>query len=324
MIDWAVLIGAIGLVLTATYLFLVFLQLRAQNKQLATQNQQMSFEALTQLHKELISKDMQRALRVVYAFEPTRTNTTSIGELEAIELVLNTYDLIGYRISRGVLPKNDTLETEWSVILGIWKRLEAFVIAQRKPGQRGNDRYKFWLEKLVKQAREYQTDQQHNYPDPETHPRGFYNNPKPCVGVFIRNRNGEVLWTRRKFDPCEGKLDIPGGFLQPGEHPREAAYREVREETGLRIREYRCIGIFMDIYGSPDESTLNVCYVTAEFDGEEKAADDVLSLEWHQEEDSPPGDIAFNWITEAYKRLRKDAQASGGKCVETTLLDHTT
>lgn len=301
MIDCAALIGAIGLVLTATYLFLVFLQLKAQNKQLATQNQQMSFEALTQLHKELISKDMQRALRVVYCFKPNRTNTTSIVELEAIELVLNTYDLIGYRISRGVLPKNDTLETEWSVVLGIWKHLKTFVDAQRR--QRGNHRYKFWLEELVNQAIEYQMN--NKYSDPKTYCRGFYKNPKPCVGVFIRNRNGEILWAIRKFDPFEGKLDIPGGFLQPGEHPLEAAYREVREETGLRIRECHCIGIFMDVYGSADESTLNVCYVTDKFDGEEEAADDVLSLEWRQEEDSPPGDIAFNWITEAYKRLHE-------------------
>ena len=45
----------------------------------------------------------------------------------------------------------------------------------------------------------------------------------------------KVLVIRRGQEPFAGDLALPGGFLDPYEHPLQAALRELEEETGLRL-----------------------------------------------------------------------------------------
>ncbi|MBO8142109.1 MAG: NUDIX domain-containing protein [Firmicutes bacterium] len=48
-------------------------------------------------------------------------------------------------------------------------------------------------------------------------------------------RDGRVLMIRRRKEPFAGYWTAPGGKLLPGEDPREAVRREVREETGIEL-----------------------------------------------------------------------------------------
>lgn len=45
--------------------------------------------------------------------------------------------------------------------------------------------------------------------------------------------NNHVVLVRLNYGPAKGLWILPGGGLEPGEHPEEAAVRELREETGL-------------------------------------------------------------------------------------------
>jgi 8-oxo-dGTP diphosphatase len=56
---------------------------------------------------------------------------------------------------------------------------------------------------------------------------------KYIARAIILNKNEEILLNRRASGHLEGKWEIPGGLIEPGEHPRDAAIREVFEETGL-------------------------------------------------------------------------------------------
>lgn len=50
-------------------------------------------------------------------------------------------------------------------------------------------------------------------------------------------RDGAVLHLRRSPGVfLGGRWELPGGTVEPGETPEEAAVREVHEETALRIR----------------------------------------------------------------------------------------
>ncbi len=80
--------------------------------------------------------------------------------------------------------------------------------------------------------------------------------------------------------------DIPGGFLEPWEHPAEGAAREVAEETGLRVRMASLLTVVMDTYHD-DFYTLNVYYLAEVLDGEMRAADDLAELRWFTPENLP-------------------------------------
>jgi 8-oxo-dGTP diphosphatase len=58
-----------------------------------------------------------------------------------------------------------------------------------------------------------------------------------AVGAVLVCR-GRVLLCRRSARRrwCPGKWDLPGGHVEPGETPRAALVRELREELGIRIQ----------------------------------------------------------------------------------------
>jgi 8-oxo-dGTP diphosphatase len=52
----------------------------------------------------------------------------------------------------------------------------------------------------------------------------------------VRDEAGRVLLVRRGHAPSRGLWSVPGGRIERGETPEQAAAREVREETGLDVR----------------------------------------------------------------------------------------
>jgi ADP-ribose pyrophosphatase YjhB (NUDIX family) len=64
-----------------------------------------------------------------------------------------------------------------------------------------------------------------------------------CSAVIFDEAREKVLLTRRTDN---GRWCIPGGGLEAGESVEEACLREVWEETGLRARVTRLIGVYSD------------------------------------------------------------------------------
>ena len=60
-----------------------------------------------------------------------------------------------------------------------------------------------------------------------------YESSSPTASAVLVDDAGRVLLARRAIDPERGKWDLPGGFLEVGEHPLDGLRRELREETGL-------------------------------------------------------------------------------------------
>ena len=62
-------------------------------------------------------------------------------------------------------------------------------------------------------------------------------------------RGGEILLVR---EPEDGLWSPPGGWADVGESPTEAAVREVREESGYRVRAAKLVALYdRDRHGHP-------------------------------------------------------------------------
>ena len=66
-----------------------------------------------------------------------------------------------------------------------------------------------------------------------------------CTAAIF-DEQGQIFLTRRTDN---GQWCLPGGGMEPGESVAEACEREVWEETGLRVRVVRLVGV----YSHPDQ-----------------------------------------------------------------------
>jgi putative (di)nucleoside polyphosphate hydrolase len=55
---------------------------------------------------------------------------------------------------------------------------------------------------------------------------------RPCVGLVVLNRAG-LIFAGQRLDGMYDAWQMPQGGIDPGETPREAAFRELTEETGI-------------------------------------------------------------------------------------------
>jgi len=95
----------------------------------------------------------------------------------------------------------------------------------------------------------------------------FYINASGAVACIIENTQGEILLTRRAFEPAKGMLDLPGGFVNPDETAEDAVRREIKEELNLETVSLQYIGSSHNryLYGEMMYFTLDLgfkCLVT--------------------------------------------------------------
>lgn len=134
----------------------------------------------------------------------------------------------------------------------------------------------------------------------------FYQNSKPTSSALIV-AGGKILLGKRKINPAKGDWDIPGGFLEWGEHPEAGLRREIREELGVEIKIKNLLGIFMDTYGASGEATLNICYIAEIEHGEPCPADDLEESKWF-DLNKLPENLAFKNGRDMFEALRKSLE----------------
>ena len=86
-----------------------------------------------------------------------------------------------------------------------------------------------------------------------------------------------VLLIQRARPPYDGLWSLPGGRLEPGETPEDAAAREVREEVGLSC--YRLQPVRKMWLGADRQFLLQV-FATEAFEGEVVASPEITAFQW--------------------------------------------
>ncbi|MFK0683034.1 NUDIX domain-containing protein [Ochrobactrum sp. BD67] len=107
--------------------------------------------------------------------------------------------------------------------------------------------------------------------------------PAKVHGVsLICRRERRFLLVERGKEPWKGWLAFPGGSIEPGETPQQAAIRELKEETALNAMALsHVITVDLALEGKAyDKSYFLSVFRAMEFSGREMAGDDAASIHW--------------------------------------------
>ncbi len=117
----------------------------------------------------------------------------------------------------------------------------------------------------------------------------------PVVAAVVRRTDGAVFAARRSSDrPSGGLWEFPGGKVEPGEDPRAALVRELREELDVEVQ----VGSLVDVARVPLGDVLLElsCFEARLVDGEPAGSTDHDAFAWVpldrlSDLDWAPGDV---------------------------------
>lgn len=109
-------------------------------------------------------------------------------------------------------------------------------------------------------------------------------------------RGNEVLLVRRAAHLLEGgKFAIPGGYMKRDETSKEAALREVLEETGWKCEITEFFGIADSPKRGDDRQNISIFFILKPLEETEKPDDEVTEVRWFSLNDLPkPSEVAFD------------------------------
>lgn len=134
----------------------------------------------------------------------------------------------------------------------------------------------------------------------------FYHNASASTVAVIIDEGGRLLIARRALEPAKGTLDLPGGFVDPGESIEEGCLREVREETGAEAMLERYLFSLPNTYrfSGFDVHTTDAFFLVKLKPGQVlRPNDDAAELFWARPEELSPDDFGLLSIREGIRRL---------------------
>lgn len=124
-----------------------------------------------------------------------------------------------------------------------------------------------------------------------------YKYPRPAVTadcvVITKEEVPKVLLIQRANEPYKDCWAFPGGFMEMNETTEQCAIRELKEETGLDVREMKQLGCYSEVDRDPRGRTITVAYLAFIDEPQEvQGFDDAAKAEWFPINDLP--ELAFD------------------------------
>jgi 8-oxo-dGTP diphosphatase len=112
----------------------------------------------------------------------------------------------------------------------------------------------------------------------------------------------------RAREPEKGRIDLPGGFLEAGEHPVDGLVREAKEELGVKVE---VVGdpvlLATHTYGPDGEYVLTIGFKVRIVEGEPRATDDVAEIKWVSAAELDSLDFAWEHDRKLVRAALEDA-----------------
>jgi 8-oxo-dGTP diphosphatase len=119
------------------------------------------------------------------------------------------------------------------------------------------------------------------------------------VAAAVMIEGPRLLLSQRKAGThLAGAWEFPGGKVEPGEDPRDALRRELREELGIEARVGEIVDVAFHRYEDADKAVLLLFFEAAREPGSpEPRAVDVAAVRWAEkgelrDGEFPPADVA--------------------------------
>jgi len=123
----------------------------------------------------------------------------------------------------------------------------------------------------------------------------FKNNSSAVTALIVHENN--ILTVKRNHEPSWGMMDLPGGFVDPGESAEDALKREINEELNLKLISSTYIGSHPNNYdfGGITVPCLDLFFkCTIEDFSTLQAGDDAQSFQWINISEINISDFAFS------------------------------
>lgn len=121
---------------------------------------------------------------------------------------------------------------------------------------------------------------------------------------------GKILLVRRKNEPFKGGYALPGGFVEYGETAEDCVLREIEEETGLKTRVDRLLGVYSEPGRDPRGHNISIVFVLSH-EGGSLSDSDETHAEWFKTDRMPH--LAFDHdaiVSDYLKSIKKKASTS--------------